>query len=174
MENKSNLKESLIPSIVLVLICLVVTFALAFTNKATSPQIAKIAKANADKARTQVLPKADSFDPYKGKLNSGIVDCYISKNKAGMAITSVSKSFGGDITVMTGIDAKEKITGVTVTNHADTPGLGTKAMTVKYLNCYKGDSELKAASVKDEKNVDYIVGTSVCAEIGRASCRERV
>jgi electron transport complex protein RnfG len=69
---------------------------------------------------------------------------------------------------MTGIDANGAITGVQVTAHADTPGLGTKAMTPEYLSgCYLGDTKLAAANVKDEAKagtVDYIVGASVSSQ----------
>lgn len=157
----NNFKEYIAPSLVLVLICLVITTALSLTNDVTKPQIEKIAKLNADKARAEVLSKADGFKKYDGKLGEGVAEYYIATNKSGVVVTSESKSFGGTMTVMTGIDAKGKITGVKVTKHADTPGLGTKAMDAGYLKGYVGKDKFEAENIKDEKNIDHIVGASV-------------
>ena len=160
MEN-NKFKDTIAPTLVLVLICLVITVALVFSNTATAPQIAKIAKESADTTRAEVLTSADGFTEYTGTLNDGVTEYYIADNKSGVVVTSQAKSFGGTITVMTGIDRDGAITGVQVTNHSDTPGLGTKAMTPEYLAGYIGQTELPAAKVKDAKNVDYIVGASI-------------
>lgn len=157
----NTFKENIMPSLVLVVICFVISFALVATNGATKPQIDKIAKENADKTRAEVLSAADSFTEYKGKLNDGITEYYSANNKTGVVITSQSKSFGGTITVMIGIDKEGAITGVKVTNHADTPGLGTKAMTVDYLKKYAGVTTLTGAKIKDQKTVDYITGATI-------------
>lgn len=154
-------KETIAPSLVLVLICLVIPFALVATNSATKPQIEKIAKAKADETRAKVLPSSKSFKKYTGKLSDGVLEFYIAENKSGAVVTAQGKSFGGLLTAMIGIDKNGSITGVEVTNHADTPGLGTKAMTVDYLKKYKNIKELKGAKIKDEKSVDYIVGASI-------------
>lgn len=147
MENPT-FKEYIKPALVLVIICLVVSFALSQTYSLTKPVIDANAAKAADEARSLVLPEGDSFSPYEGLLNDGIVDYYIANNGAGIACTSTSKSFGGTITVMVGINANGEITGVTVTNHADTPGLGTKAMTVEYLSQYNG---MAAAEIIPDK-----------------------
>lgn len=157
----SKFQETYAPTVVLLLICVIVTTALAFTNRATEPQIEKINKANADAARAEVLSEADGFSEYTGKLNENVLEYYTANNDAGVVVTTMAKSFGGDITVMTGIDKDGEITGVTITEHADTPGLGTKAMDPDYLKCYKDKDTLAAANVKDEASVDYIVGASV-------------
>ena len=67
---------------------------------------------------------ATSFTEYDGKLVNGVDDCYIADNKAGMAVTAEYKGFGGAVKVMIGIDANGEITGVKVTEHSETPGLG--------------------------------------------------
>lgn len=160
MENK-DFKTTFAPTIVLVLICLVITAALVVTNGATAPQIAKIAKENADATRAKVLAEADGFTAYDGTLNEGITEVYFANNKCGAVITSQSKSFGGTMTVMVGIDAEGAITGVEVTGHADTPGLGTKAMTPEFLAKYQGITELTAEKVKDQTAAPYVVGATV-------------
>ncbi len=163
MKNKT-FKSLIAPSLTLVFICIAITIALVAANAATKPQIEKIAKENADKTRAEVLKKADSFTAYDGELNDGITEVYMADNKVGAVVTSTSKSFGGTMTVMVGIDKEGSITGVQVTNHADTPGLGTKAMTPEYLKGYKGITSLTGDKIKNDKDVDYIVGASVSSD----------
>lgn len=169
MEN-STFKEYIKPALVLVVICLVVSFALSQTFALTKPIIeANEAKA-ADAARALVLPEGGSFSAYEGTLNEGVVDYYIADNGAGVACTSTAKSFGGTITVMVGIDSVGAITGVTVTKHADTPGLGTKAMTVEYLSQYNGKTAADVIpdmgaigqdNIKNNSNMDAITGATI-------------
>lgn len=168
--DKTTFREYIKPSLVLFVICLVVSLALSQTYGMTKPIIdANEAKA-ADEARSLVLPEGGTFAAYDGKLNEGIVDFYIADNGAGVACTTTAKSFGGTMTVMVGIDAKGAITGVTVTKHADTPGLGTKAMTVEYLGQYNGKTSAEVIpdagaigqdNIKKNSNMDAITGATI-------------
>lgn len=169
MEN-STFKEYIKPALVLVIICLVVSFALSQTYAITKPIVEANEIKAADEARALVLPEGGSFTAYDGDLNEGIKDFYIADNGAGAAITATSKSFGGTMTVMVGIDADGAITGVTVTGHADTPGLGTKAMTVEYLEQYIGKtaaeivpdmSSVGMVTIKKNSNLDAVTGATI-------------
>ena len=160
MEN-SKFKENILPVIVLVCICLIVTLALAGTYSVANPVIVKNQQKAADEARMEVLPDGDSFTQYDGKLVSGVDDCYIADNKAGMAVTAEYKGFGGAVKVMIGIDADGKITGVKVTEHSETPGLGTKAADPGYLKQYQGVSDATAGHINDDPNIDAVTGATI-------------
>ena len=103
---KSNtFKEYIQPTVVLVLICLVMTFALAYVNSVTAPIIADNTVKAADAARAELLPAASSFEQYDGELvvlepdKVYVTDCYIAKG-VGMVVTVNTSSFGGILTVM--------------------------------------------------------------------------
>ena len=162
MEN-NKFRENFIPAIVLLCICLCATLALAATHFVTQPLIDANAEKAANEARAMVLPEGDGFTAYDGKLLAGVDDCYIADNGAGMAITSHAKGFGGDVKVMTGIDANGKITGVTVTEHSETPGLGTKDMTPEYLSQYTGVAEASGSHINDDANIDAVTGATISA-----------
>ena len=68
MKNNIIYKEYIAPVVVLVTICLVITFALAFTYSVSEPIIISNTAKLADQARTELLSNADSFTPYNGKL----------------------------------------------------------------------------------------------------------
>lgn len=166
--NNNTFKEYIQPVVVLVAICLVMTFALAFVNGITSPIIAANAAKAADAARAELLPAASSFEPYEGELavleadKVYVADCYVAEG-VGMVVTVETKSFGGMLTEMIGIDANGAITGVKITAHGDTQGLGTKAFDATYLaDNYGGKTELAAAAnIKGDSSVAHISGATI-------------
>lgn len=167
MQNNSNFSKYIKPVIVLVVICLVISAALAATYGITNPIIEKRAADDANAARRELLKEADTFDAYDGKLlatDDGkvvIEEAYVAKNGAGMVFTVGTKSFGGTLTEMVGVDAKGAVTGIVITGHADTPGVGTKAMTPEFLGQYKGLTELTDVTAKKDANVNHITGASI-------------
>ena len=169
MKNNNTFKEYIAPVVVLVVICLVITTALAATYGVAKPIIDTNAKKAADEARMELLSDADGFTAYDGELVVSekdkvfVQDCYLADNGVGAVITVSTKSFGGALTEMIGIDKDGKITGVKVTAHADTPGLGTKAHAPSYLEQYKGkgSDEITTTSAKDEASITHVTGASI-------------
>ena len=165
---KSNkVKEYIAPTLVLVIICLVITGALAYINSITAPIIESNSIKAADEARAELLPSADSFTAYDGDLavleadKVFVTECYIADNNTGMVVTVKSKSFGGLLTEMIGIDADGAITGVKVTAHSDTPGLGTKAQEPSYLEQYVGLDSYSAFTAKDDASINHVSGATI-------------
>ncbi len=168
MENKSNTYNDFIkPILVLVIICFVVTFALAYTYGITNPIIIRNTKAEADKTRTELLADADGFEQYTGDLavleeaKVYVEEAYSATNGAGAVITVKSNSYGGLLTAMIGIDKDGAVTGVKVTEHADTAGVGTKAQEASHLKQYVGLDALSSTEIKKDADVDAVSGASV-------------
>lgn len=168
MENNSNaMKDFVMPVVVLVAICFAVTFLLAFTYGVTKPIIDRNTAAAASEARKEVLSDADNFKEADAELlalDEGKIytsEVYTAENGAGMVVTVISNSYGGPLTAMVGIDKSGKITGVKVTEHADTPGVGTKAQADGHLKQYAGLDALTSEDVKADKSVDAVTGASV-------------
>ena len=156
-------RELVLLTLVLVIICLVVTGALALTYQVTKPVIEDINAQNADLARTEVLPSgaAAGFESVDVKLPENVVDVYQAADGSGMTFTTIDKGFGGVVTVMTGIDANGAITGVKITGHSETPGLGTKAMTPEHLSQYLGQTAITNSSESGKTEIDAITGATI-------------
>jgi electron transport complex protein RnfG len=169
MENKNSaFKEFISPILVLVIICFVVTFALAFTYGITKPIIDENTAKAASEARMELLSDADNFtdsgadlvEYEPGKVFA--VDAFTADNGAGMVVTVKSNSYGGMLTAMVGIDKDGAVTGVQVTEHADTPGVGTKAHAEGHLEQYKGHTELASDNIKAHADdIVEVTGASV-------------
>ncbi len=167
MKNDTAFKKYAAPIIVLVGICLVISAALAATYSVANPIIIANAKAAADAARQELLPAADSFSNYDGDLwvsDDGKVEVQevaVADNGSGMVMTVSTTSFGGELIEMVGIDAEGKLTGVKISSHGDTPGVGTKAMQEGHLSQYLGLSELTSSAAKTDPAVNHVSGASV-------------
>ena len=124
--------------LVLTLVAVIMGGILAYVNHLTEGPIAEQKeKALADGikavmvcddlkvAKTDVVKQNDA----KGKEMTFIV--YQIKdaqgNDLGAAVESTTMGFGGDLKVLVGFDTKGTILGYTLLEHAETPGLGSKA-----------------------------------------------
>lgn len=172
MKSKDNNFHNFVaPILVLVIICFVVTFALAMTYGVTKPVIDKNTLAAANEARADIMPQAKGkFEEVKTKhlvleKNKVFVDdVYKASNGAGCVITVESSSYGGLLTAMVGIDKDGAITKVKVTNASDSPGVGTRAQEPGHLKQYNGLKKLGNEQIKSDPTVQYVSGASISSE----------
>lgn len=81
-----------------------------------------------------------------------------------VAFESAGKGFGGDLGLMVGVNIKEdKIIGVGVTTHSETPGIGSKAQTdPSFTKQFEGLDLIDTFQVKtDGGQVDAISGATI-------------
>ena len=150
----ANKKEMILPALVLTVICLVASAALAFTNQITAPLIAQAQEEAAREARLQVLPEADDFTQISDFTTQGVVDVYQGNNGAGYAITAAAKGYAGEIQVMVGITDQGTIADTQVMISGETPGLGSRVAEEPYRSQFRGkDANLDG--------VDMISGSTV-------------
>lgn len=158
----SAFNEMIKPTLVLLAICLVMTASLAYTFQLTKPVIEAINMKNANISRGEVLPQGQgAFSKVDVRLPEYISEAYKADNSAGMVFTTLDKGFGGQIEVMVGIDSQGAISGVKVTKHSETPGLGTKAMTTGYLSQYQGKTAITRTGETGKTQIDAITGATL-------------
>ena len=121
-------KNIVMPIVVLMAICVVISGALAATNMVTEPIIAEAARQAAMAALFEVVPAADDFAEVEGlALPAGVNAIHKAKNGAGFAVLVNGKGgYGGDIVMAVGIDMDGKITQTKVISHQETSGLGSR------------------------------------------------
>ena len=137
----SNWNKIFKPIVVLCVICIVVTGALAATNGMTAPIIEAATLAAQEAARTELLPDAQGFEKVEGIDVANVSDVYRTTNDVGVVITSSAKGYGGDVVVMVGINADGSIEAITVTQQTETKGIGSNVVSNnEYLAQYSGMS----------------------------------
>ncbi len=141
---KKNILGIAKSSLTLLLICLVVTAALAVTNKYTNGPIDEINKKTEQETMEQIL-KAEKYETVKTTLDNIDYNVNIAKDGEevkGYIFSVKEKGYGGDISVMTGIDRQGTIIAVKVIDASnETPGLGQNVLRENFNNQYSGKTE---------------------------------
>lgn len=114
----------------------------------------------------------------EGEAPAPAVDIFPAyKNGAlwAVAFEVTGKGYGGDIGVIVGIDVdSEKLLGIGVTTHKETPGLGARIKEKGFRNAFDGLSVSGEAKVKaDGGTVDAVSGATissrgVCEAVNKA------
>lgn len=121
----SNWNRVFKPIVVLVVICIIVTGALAATNKVTKPIIDEAPVWHQEQARKELLPDADNFTKVEGVAVENVSDIYTADNGVGTVITCSAKGYGGTVTVMVAFNPDDTIKQIKVTEAAETKGIGS-------------------------------------------------
>lgn len=157
------------PIVVLSVICVVITGALALTNSITKPIIDEAIRKAQDAARLELLPEADSFTKKDGISVANVSDVYVANNGVGAVVTSSAKGYGGTMTVMVGFTADGTIRQIKVTEQAETKGIGSKvAGDPSFWTRYEG---VKAETPVE---VDALSGATVSSKALNAAVNSAV
>lgn len=133
--------DFVMPIVVLVLICLVVSGALAATNSVTEPIIVEGAIIRAEAARIEILPEADGFEQVALQEEIyGVTDCFKATNGAGYVISVSGDGYGGNgsLSLMIAISEDGKIIATKTLANGDTKGIGSRVSEAAYESQFAG------------------------------------
>ncbi|NLG89495.1 MAG: RnfABCDGE type electron transport complex subunit G [Clostridiaceae bacterium] len=126
------------PALVLFLVCVVITGALAVVNRVTKDVIEQRINAEQEEFRRQLLDDADNFAKIELEPgNEAVKDVYAGYREGefeGYVINVTAKGYGGDIAMIVGVDKNGAITGIIIGDNEETPGLGTKAFEPDFID----------------------------------------
>lgn len=178
---ESNFKNMVL---VLTLISLVASLALASVYELTKAPIEAAKKAKKEQAIKEVLPAFDSMETEMMVKVDGYADSLkVTKAKknnvfVGAAVETYSmNAFSGQIKVMVGFDAEGKIVNYAVLEQKETPGLGTKM--VDWFKTDKGNQDIRGkhpvmnnlSVSKDGGEVDAITASTISSRAFLESVR---
>ena len=171
MEKKNTFwTEMARPVVVLVVICLVASALLGFTNAKTAPVIEENIRIEAEKTRKEVLPAASEFTELEVSEElkaNGVTGIFEGDNGTGYVVTAEKTGYGGAVVVTVGFDTEGKLLNYSVLQHSETPGLGAKMQEwfradknhQSVLGRKLADGELKVS--KDGGDVDAITAATI-------------
>ena len=158
MKKNSTWNDLLKPVVVLTVICVIVSAALAAVNSITAPIIAAAAAEAANAARYELLPEADGFEAIEVEVE-GVTEMYKATNDAGYVISAQGNGFGGNgsVKMMVAYDNEGTILSCKVIDcSAETPGIGDKIVKETwFLEQFLGIKGDQASGV------DTISGTTI-------------
>jgi electron transport complex protein RnfG len=109
-------------------------------------------------------PIADRFTLKDGDVERTFFVAMYDGEPRGIAFETSGKGFGGDVGVMVGIDVKDdKLLGVGVTTHGETPGMGARAKTdPSFVSQFKGLPATKPFKVAaDGGSINALSGATI-------------
>lgn len=131
-------KNIIVPAVALFAICLVCTLLLALANNVTAPLIAELAEKTEIESRMKVLGTATCFEENAKDGIEYVVGLDDEKEVQGYVFVTTTKSYGGDLQVMTGVDTEGKVVGVEILEISDTAGLGMNAQKQEFRDRFVG------------------------------------
>ena len=160
-----NSKAIIRPAIVLLLIAGVAAALLGAVSEITKEPIAIQEQKTLSDGMMAVMPEASSFEQMDVELTGTITAVYAADN-GGYVITTAPGGFGGAVNTMVGVGADGVITGLRVTGHSETPGLGALATDPSFYEQFTG----AAGSVTVTKDGGTIVPITSATITSRAVC----
>ena len=112
----------------------------------------------------QVMPQATmrTETPYYASGALSITAGYNDSGLVGYCVEVQAHGFGGLMTAVVGVNTNGEVTGVAITSHQETEGVGTDAMTQEYLDQYVGKSgTIRTAG---DNSVDAASGATATSE----------
>ena len=175
MKNNSTWENFLKPVVVLVVICIVASAALAGTNQLTAPIIKAQEEAAANAAYLEVLPEADGFEEITDFQSSNVTKVLKATNGAGWVIQSYGKGFGGDVPVVVAFDSEGTILKVKFMENSETAGFGQKLADPADADGQKlAESFVGKSGTLEAGDVDMISGVTVSSKAALAAINSAI
>jgi electron transport complex protein RnfG len=128
MKKANIMKDVFIPVLSLLIICIVFTFLLGLTNKATADKFKTLSLQAEAEARTKVLDTAKTFSDEKTENGITYYEGYDGNGEiVGYIFPEETKGYGGTIYMQVGINTDGTVHGVEITELSETAGLGMNA-----------------------------------------------
>lgn len=175
MKNNNMWENLLKPVVVLVVICIVASAALAGTNQLTAPIIKAQEEAAANAAYLEVLPEADGFEEITDFQSSNVTKALKATNGAGWVIQAYGKGFGGDVPVVVAFDSEGTILKVKFMENSETAGFGQKLADPADADGQKlAESFVGKSGTLEAGDVDMISGVTVSSKAALSAVNSAV
>lgn len=167
MEKNNTASLIIKMAVLLMVICAVVSAVLGAVNMVTAPVIADIAAAKTTAAYNEVLPSAAGYEAvdYTDANVTAVAKC------AEGTVVEVSISGSQSMLALAiGVDNDGVITGVSVIDHGETPGLGAKSTEAEWRAQFVGQSSGLALDKKGGE-VAPLTGATITSQAIVDACQ---
>lgn len=161
-------------SLILFIITAVSAALLGVTNDVTKVVIQEKAMEANIVYMKEILSDADDFKVVESPAVTNVdsveeaYEALKSGNTIGYVIKTITSGYGGDITLLTGINNDGTIAGIKVASHSETAGVGSKITEEDFASQFVGKSttnQLKAAKGESgDDTIESITGATVSSK----------
>ncbi len=138
---------------------------LALVNGITEERIAQATKEKTEQALSAVMADGVRFERQLEQFpdETGLVQA-VYKTTDGYVFQVNPAGYGGEITMMVGVDSKLSVTGVEIVSHSETPALGENAAKGEAGEAFRGQFVGQSGSLsvnKDGGSIEALTGATV-------------
>ena len=148
------------PVFFITLVVFISVILLSFTESFTGPIVEKRLRQQVVDQMMDIFPNIDDFD-YDEEIDIYIL--YTGGESIGYAFLAVGAGYGGDISILVGLEDSQTVKGVIILAQTETPGIGTRAMEPAFLDQFSGLAISDIAFEKDGGLIkrDSVTGATV-------------
>lgn len=143
----------------MVLLTIVVAVCVSLLTYVDSLTRERIRAQEEDAVKTMLAEMFPEMSRYEFKDDIYII--YSDSDKVGYAFIATGKGYGGDISILVGLEDKETIKGITIISQEETPGLGTRITEPFFTDQFTGVAINDVALKKDGGQIDAITGSTI-------------
>ena len=158
------LKKTMQLSGILLAICVAMALLLGVTNEATKNTIALRQQEEKNAAMSEVI-SAKNYTLLKSVPDD--YELYAAFNDydlIGYAVSLSESGYGGKINMMIGINADRTVSGISITDMSETPGLGDNAKNPEFTDMFKKLSADEAKLTADGGKIQALSGATVTSK----------
>ena len=155
------LKQTIKLGGILFLIACATALLLAFTNELTVDKIAEIQLEKKNEAMAAVI-EAENYNLITSEPES--YELYQAANgdtTVGYAVSIMTHGYGGNISMMVGVTSDLTVTGVSITDMSETPGLGDNAKKPEFTDSFKGKTEDALSLTNEGGEIQALSGATI-------------
>lgn len=183
-------KEIVKPTLILFVICAVVTFLLAFVFDTTRPVIAERSAQDKLASLQRVLPGAASFGGEETADDLAAAGVEVPEKvravyrgqaggqPAGLVVEVASRGYSSVVRLLVGVTPEGAVSGVVVLSQSETPGLGSRATDASFLRQFETlrVSEtlnlVKGGAAAAEGDIDAVSGATITSRAVTAGVQD--
>lgn len=167
MANFKNTK--VYPIFILTAVVLVSVAVLMFINSLTKPVVAEHKREEINALLQNIYSNMDDYE-YRDEIYKVLE----GEEIIGYAFVAKGKGYGGEITIMVGLNKGLQIKDVTIMSHTETPGLGSRVAESSFTSQFEGLAAEDIALAKNGGKIDAVSGATISSEAVVSAVREEI
>lgn len=165
----SSLVRKIYPILFVTLVVLISVTLLIFTESFTSTELEARLQQQVIDQLGNIFPEIDEFDYSE---ESEVYTLYTGRETAGYAFLAIGAGYGGDISILVGLEDSETVKGIIILSHIETPGIGDRIENDDFLGQFIGLNINDVTLRRDGGQVDALTAATISSRAVVDTVRE--
>lgn len=155
------------PIILLTVIVAIAVTALTFADKLTRVKIEAQKEQEVHRMLSELFPEMSRYD-----FKNDIYTIYSNGAEVGYAFLALGKGYGGEISILVGLEDENTIKDIIIVSQTETPGLGSRITESSFTDRFTGLRIEDVALAEEGGKVDAITGSTISSKAVINAVRE--